>query len=112
MVAVVEAAGDFVNRRAAPRLSLTVPASLRAGTQDFTAKLVNIVTDGAMLETAAPVVPGSKITLRCGSIAAVAEVVWSEGPHMGVKFRSPLSEAQMQEQMLRSAALEARRKSK
>ena len=112
MSAAVQAASDCSNRRAAPRRLLTVPASVRVGAQDFTAKLANIVTEGAMLETSAPVMPGSKITLQCGSIVAIAEVVWSEGQRTGVKFRSPLSEAQIQEQMLRSAALEARRKSK
>ena len=109
--AVVERPGNCSNRRATPRRLLTVPASVTVGTQDFTAKLANIVPDGAMLETAASVVPGSKITLRCGSIAAVAEVVWIES-RACVKFRSPVSEVQIQEQMLRSATLEARRKPK
>lgn len=96
-------------RRAWARFSVAVPAFISVGNQDFTAKLANIVRDGAMLETTAPLNVGKVATVRCGTITATATVVWKESHRVGVRFLSPLTDAEVEEQLSRSTAMAARR---
>lgn len=96
-------------RRAYRRVSAVVPASVRAGDRLFTAKLENITANGAMLETNAPVLAGAIVLMTCGTVAAYAEVIWSKAGRVGIKFQAPLSHAEVDEQLSRSAAIEARR---
>jgi hypothetical protein len=64
---------------------------------------------GAMLEISAPLIEGTSLLLRCGSIEAHAIVVWIKGQQMGINFSSPLSERQIDEQLSRVAALASRK---
>ena len=106
----VSSASAAEDRRSSERFPVAIPASIRSADQDFTAKLVNIVADGAMFETAVPMIAGERIVVRCGSILAEADVVWAEAVRAGVKFCRALSEAEVQEQVSRSAAIDERRR--
>lgn len=86
-----------------------MPATLRLETQDYTAKILNLVHAGAMLESSAPVEPNSKVMLRCGTVAANAIVVWSDAGRVGINFETPLTDDQVREHVSRSTALAARR---
>lgn len=99
-------------RRASERFSVVVPATLRLGTHDYTAKLLNIVRGGAMLESSAPAEVGSRVMLRCGTIAVNAIVIWSEAGRIGINFETSLTDTQIEEHVSRSTALSARRQSK
>jgi hypothetical protein len=109
---VFPAVDDRLDRRGLQRLPVGLPASVEVGTQSFTARLANLVVGGAMLETMAPVIPGNSVTLRCGTIAAEAKIVWKKTGRIGVKFCTQLSDAEVREQISRSAALDARRASR
>ena len=99
-------------RRASERFSVVVPATLRLDTRDYTAKILNFVRGGAMLESSAPVEIASRVMLRCGTVAINATVIWSEGGRIGINFETPLTDIQVNEHVLRSTALAARRQSK
>lgn len=99
---------DAKDRRKSERFVVTVPAFIRSGDKEFTAKLANLVRDGAMIKTTAPVEVGSRIALRCGTVIAEAVAVWTRCGCVGIKFHTPLSDSQLQEQFSRSAALAAR----
>jgi hypothetical protein len=71
----------------------------------FTAKVTNIARDGAKLETSAPVLAGANVTVCCGSIDAAARVIWRKADAMGLSFGTRLSDAVVDEQIARSAAL-------
>jgi hypothetical protein len=103
---------DGLDRRGSQRLPVGLPASVEMGTQSFTARLANLVVGGAMLETIAPAIPGSRVTVRCGTIAAEATIVWRKTGRIGVKFCTQLTDAEVREQISRSAALDSRRASR
>lgn len=107
MSGVLRAVDDRLDRRGSQRLPMCVPASVEVGTQRFTARLANLVAGGAMLETMAPVIPGGSVIVRCGTIAAEAKIVWRRTGRIGVRFCTPLNEADVREQISRSAALAA-----
>lgn len=109
MSSVRLALDEYAERRAWPRSWVAVPASIRIGDQDYTAKLANIVHGGAMLETTVALDVGARATVHCGTIAAEAMVIWKEPGRVGVKFITPLTDAEVSEQLSRSAAIAARR---
>jgi hypothetical protein len=65
-----------------------------------------------MLETLAPLDPEDSLTLRCGSIAAEAVVVWQDNGRIGIRFVDPLSDREVTEQLCRAAAITTRRQEK
>ena len=91
-------------RRESHRLLAVIPVLIRLGDQNFTAKLANIGRGGAMLETAAPILVGATITMCCGTVTVDARIVWRKPGQIGVNFQTPLTDPQIQEQVLRSAA--------
>ena len=97
---------DQLGRRLSHRLPVVLPALIRSGEMNFTAKMTNIARDGARLETSAPVLAGANVTVCCGSIDAAGRVIWRNAGVMGVNFDTRLSEAVVEEQVARSAALE------
>jgi hypothetical protein len=98
------------DRRRSERFPVALPASVCLGAAKHTAKLINIVSGGAMLETRVELDVSAALVVSCGTINARATVVWTEGDRAGVKFVHPLSEAEVNEQVSRCAALESRRR--
>lgn len=98
-----------IEQRATPRLAVAIPAAINVGAQDFGARILNLATGGAMVETSAPVLLNSALTLRCGTIVAGAVVAWRNAERIGIRFHDPLTEAQVHEQVSRSTALASRR---
>lgn len=94
-------------RRKGARSHLMLPVILSSGGRDYRARLINIAPMGAMLEVSAPLVEGTSLFLRCGSIDAHAVVVWIKGLRIGIKFSAPLSERQIAGQLSRAAAAAA-----
>jgi hypothetical protein len=96
-------------RRNGARSDLALPALVSSGGKDYSARIINIAPMGAMLEVSAPLVQGTSLVLRCGSIDADAVVVWIKGLRMGVKFITPLSERRIAEQLSGEAAVASRK---
>lgn len=91
-------------RRESHRFSAIVPVLIRLGDENFTSRLANIGRGGAMLETAAPILAGAKITMCCGTVVAEAAVMWRKPGRIGVNFHMPLTDREIQEQISRSAS--------
>lgn len=96
-------------RREYDRSALAVPAIVTVDDQDYSARILNIAPGGAMIECSASLPRDSSFLLRCGSIAANADVVWEKSGQFGIKFRSPLSERQVTEQLSRNDAIASRK---
>lgn len=97
------------NERTGKRVRVAVPASITVGNQDFSVKVANIVRGGAMLETTAPLDPGVKGMFFCGTVAAEATVIWKKSGRIGLKFFRPLTDAQVNEQLSRTKAMDLRK---
>lgn len=93
------------DRRKWVRSDLALPAIVSSGSRNYSARVMNIAPKGAMLEVSAPVVEGTSLFLRCGSIDAHAVVVRMHGLQIGILFSTPLSERQIGEQLSRAAAV-------
>lgn len=102
------AQNSAAERRGQKRAPVVVPATVMTGTQDSTAKLLNIVPEGAMLETSTPLPECSAVVVRLGTLAVEAEIVWRKLNRVGVKFKSPLSDDRLRELLARSDALRER----
>lgn len=79
------------------RFSVTVPASIRIDDQQFTAKLTNVVHGGARLESSGLFAVGAKATIHCGMFAADAIIIWQACGKLGVRFTTPLTDAELDE---------------
>jgi hypothetical protein len=112
MSSVAFSISSWPERRASQRLSVEIPATLRVRSHDYTAKMLNVVHGGAMLESSAPAEVNSRVALRCGTVVVDATVVWSDAGRVGINFVRPLTDAQVREQVARSTALAAYRQSK
>ena len=92
------------DRRKWVRSDLALPVIVSSSGKDYSARITNLASRGAMLEVCAPLVDGTSLFLRCGSIEVHAVVVWMYGLRLGVVFSTPLSDQQIAEQLSRAAA--------
>jgi hypothetical protein len=99
---------EGAERRGGDRLEVLVPATIRCAGNLYTAHLLNVFGKGALIETSAPLAVHSRFSLHCGTVVAAAFAVWRRERHIGVKFLQPLTDAQVAEQVSRTAALRAR----
>ena len=83
---------DF-EKREHVRSSVGLPAVVRVGDQDHSARIANIAPGGAMIETSVHLLPGTPLSLRCGTICTSAVVIWTKSGQTGINFtrwpRSP-----------------------
>ena len=98
--------------RGAHRKAMSLPALIRAFGRQYSARVHNMSVGGAMIETAAPLRPGCEITLCCGSIEARATIVWKRMAHFGMRFHTPVDEADVDRQLGRSDAAAEHRRSR
>lgn len=98
-----------VDKRAAPRVTVSVPAMIELKGQHFNAVVRDIALRGVLVDTAAPLYAGAELTLRCGRIESEAVVVWHKCRHYGLRFRQLLEAADLTQQLTRTAAIQSRR---
>lgn len=91
------------------RSCVGLPAVIRVGDKDYSARIANIAVEGAMIESSATLHLGMSLSLRCGSIATDGVVVWTSDGQTGVNFTYPLSDRELAEQLSRTAAIASRR---
>ena len=101
---------DLPDRRSAGRLTVALPVILDLGSRKLGARLLDLGLGGARVELDVLPMPHSHVTLRCGTISVMAKVAWIRGNHVGLTFRSLLTDLQVVEQVRRSVALSSRRK--
>jgi hypothetical protein len=98
-----------VEGRKDPRFPVGLPAILSLGHQNHSARVIDVSSSGAMIETAVRFTTGSPVYLRCGTIVARGIVAWIRIGRIGLKFDSPLSQSELEEQNSRSGAIACRR---
>ena len=89
------------------RFPVLVPAAIDVGGRLFTARALNISCAGVMVETAAPLLPGTSITFRSGAIECEAAVVWADNGRAGAKFSTAQPDPHVDQQVVRTAAIKA-----
>jgi hypothetical protein len=95
-------------RRRCERVPVLVPSTVGSGESRQRAHLLNLSAYGALIQTTAPLRLHSRLTFRCGTVAATASVLWRDDENYGLAFAYPLTEAEIVEQVARTAALHAR----
>lgn len=95
---VTERDEDVRRLRAKPRSKLFQPTELRdaAGTPRR-AHLLDMSATGALVHAAEPPGPGDTVQLVLAGVARTAQVMWTEERRFGVRFRMPLTDAQVTE---------------
>lgn len=84
--------------RAKPRSKLFQPTELRdAGGVTRRAHLLDVSVTGALVHAAEPPRPGETVQLLLGGAQRNAQVMWAEERRFGVRFRLPLTDAQVAE---------------
>lgn len=110
----VVAPGDFAyfqkEQRSQSRIRVALPALASVGGTRISISIVNIAVQGAMIETATILEEGARLNICCGTIGAMAVVVWRRGDlQYGLRFAQRLTDREVEEQVARSIALRSRR---
>lgn len=104
------APGPLVSeQRTRPRSAITLPVTIVLGGKRYSAALRNLSNSGAMIVTSAPLTTLSRIEFQCGTICSRGIVLWQRQSDFGIKFRAPICERQLSEQISRFAAVASRR---
>lgn len=102
-------AQESPDRRAAERFPVALPAFIMLEGGTYNVRLTNLAHGGASIETLVPLQLNSTMTLHCGTIIVGAVVAWATDFQIGVKFETPLTDAQVSEQVSRTLAIASRR---
>ena len=109
----IRVAQEWRDRRVAERFPVALPAFIEIEGTRYNARLINLAHGGALIETFVPHTPiSSMAALHCGTIVCLAKVVWTNDCQIGLKFEASLTEEQVNEQLLRTFAIAARRELK
>ncbi|CAM3067171.1 hypothetical protein SPAN111604_02110 [Sphingomonas antarctica] len=93
------------DKRAAVRTTIALPILVGYDGARYNALLRNLSSEGAMIDTSAPLARFAKIAFQCGTIAVDSTVIWRRGDSFGIRFGKPITAQQLQEQLARSAAV-------
>lgn len=100
---------SFEDNRKHARFPVALPATVSRSGDRASALIHDIAVGGAMIETTLLVVPGARLSIRCGTIDVKATVTWRKSRRVGIEFECQIPECQVEEQVDRSHALAARR---
>jgi len=104
------AAGHVVSeQRVSPRSAIALPILIVLDGKRYNAALRNLSSAGAMIATSAPLTTLSRIEFHCGAICSRGIVLWQRQSDFGIKFRHPICERRLSEQISRFAAVASRR---
>ena len=98
-------------KRNAPRIDLSLPVLVHAWGRPHSAKVHNLSSSGALLESPLPIPAGNHVLLNCGTIEALGTVVWKNDTKFGVRFRKSIGEDEVLQQVTRSEAAAVRQRS-
>jgi PilZ domain len=102
----------YADRRAAPRVSVALPAFLQADGERHSIQLLDLSSGGAKLHLATVLQVGTTITLDCGTFVRPAVVRWQDGDFAGVSFDGELNAREIAALLNRSKALTSRMKTR
>ncbi len=91
-------------RRASERVEIALPILIVIGWTRYGALVHNLSSEGAMIETTAPLMVDSVIEIHCGSMRTDGVVLWHGGDKFGIKFCEQVTADQVNQQVVRSDA--------
>ena len=94
-----------IDHRAGRRTTVSLPIFIFLDGTRYNAVLHNLSTGGASIVTSAPLALHMKIVFHCGAICSPGIVVWQRRMRSGIRFANRLCQLQLNEQVLRSAAV-------
>lgn len=100
----------YLVQRARRRASVSLPVLVETPTGKYSAHIRDLSPGGAMVETSGPLKYGMIVTLNCGAIQAEGAVAWADSGRFGIEFHTPVDEAEVARQVIRSEAAALRRK--
>lgn len=80
-----------IQKRTTKRSRVLLQASLEAQGQQQDARVRDVSTAGALVETAGTVPVGETVVLHCGDTSAEGSLIWNEGSWSGIEFTVPLT---------------------
>jgi len=89
-------------RRVRSRAPLALPALVGTAGIEKRARLRDLSTSGAMVETPDKLELGAEVTLRCGGLQRTGTIVWGHLHRSGIQFHAPLDERDIELQLARS----------
>jgi len=99
-------------RRASERVKIALPILISIGWTRYSALVHDLSSEGAMIETTAPLAVETIIEIQCGSIRTDGVVLWHGGNKFGIRFCGAITDRQVDEQAARSDAVASWRKSR
>jgi hypothetical protein len=94
------------DQRANTRFPVTIPAITQSDALKRSATILNLTVEGAMIRTSSSLSLGSSVIINFGSTSVAAKVAWHRPDgDSGVKFERSLTNAELREQLARSAAV-------
>lgn len=91
--------------RVSPRIALALPVLIETPEGQHSARIHNLSRGGALVEAMLPVRTGGHIQFHCGSIEARGTIVWQSDNCFGIKFRLPVDDKSIAQQVARSQAV-------
>lgn len=101
-----------IEQRLEMRFVVALPATAAISGKDYSVRVLNVASGGAMFEISVPLAVRSRLIFRCGTITVSAIVAWQKGSCTGVRFDRLLADRDVTEQISRSSAVAARRELK
>jgi hypothetical protein len=102
----------YADRRAAPRVSVALPAFVQVDGARHSCQLLDLSSGGAKLNLSSALPVGATIALDCGTFCREAVVRWQNGEFAGVSFNGELNAREISALIARSQALTSRMKTR
>ena len=80
------------DHRARRRVHVLLPATIDADGWRWDVRLRNLSCTGALVETGAPLAPGTAIAFTRAGVMRTATVMWARNRRIGLAFDEPLSD--------------------
>ena len=77
------------------RVAVSLPGDLVSLEGERMVLVLNLCTEGAMVEMTMPPRLGAEVLLFCGGIEAGGSVVWRDSQHCGIRFHLPIDEGEV-----------------
>jgi hypothetical protein len=88
-------ATDRASVRRQPRLKVFQPAQLRVGEASTRVHVLDVSALGALMHGRVDLDPGRQVTLVCCGWTRGASIAWAAGGRFGLRFKEPLTTAQI-----------------
>jgi hypothetical protein len=83
-------------QRGSKRVKVFQPACMREAAGASRVHLLDVSLSGALLHSAAPPPPGTRVEIDCAGILRAGSVCWRQGTRFGLRFDLPLQPEELE----------------